>query len=131
MVQPDRLFSTSIISSTGGVHCKETGFYLSNLAKFLHAHTGLQFTEIVGDYLRDEAGVLWFIGIRAFRIKTGPPADLGLFRSETESVHPAKAAARTTEEQRVSRVKVCKFCQLGYRVKEVCHKMTLKMIIQT
>lgn len=40
------------------------------------------FEEIVADFIRDETGILWFIGVRAFKIKQNGIPYLGHFRAE-------------------------------------------------
>ena len=43
--------------STSGKHLEETMYYMNNIVKFIESHSDIIFDELVGDFLKDEAGI--------------------------------------------------------------------------
>ena len=44
-------------------------YYMNNIVKFIEAHSDIIFDELVGDFLKDEAGIWWFINLKAMKVK--------------------------------------------------------------
>jgi hypothetical protein len=36
---------------------------------FMERHTNLRMTELAVDYIKDPAGIWWFIGVKAFKLE--------------------------------------------------------------
>jgi hypothetical protein len=53
--------------------------YIVNLVKFLEPNMALKFTEMVCDFLKDEAGIWWMTRVVAF--KTDPPKSIPVMSS--------------------------------------------------
>lgn len=56
------------MTSKGGKHCEDCCFYINNIVKYLSRNCGIQFTEFVGDFIKDQNQIWWFVGAKAFII---------------------------------------------------------------
>lgn len=45
----------------------ETNQYIENLVKFLETNLRVFFQEMVADFIKDESGLWWMIGVRAYK----------------------------------------------------------------
>ena len=61
--------SYSIFCSSSGKHLEETMVYMNNIVKFIETHSDIIFDELVGDFIKDEEGIWWFINLKAMKIK--------------------------------------------------------------
>ena len=61
--------SYSAFYSSSGKHLEETMAYMNNIVKFIESHSDIIFDELVGDFVKDEAGIWWFINLKAMKIK--------------------------------------------------------------
>lgn len=61
------MFSCSIIQSKTGRTVYETNKYIENLVKFLEPNIRVFFEEMVWDFIKDESGLWWMIGVRAYK----------------------------------------------------------------
>ena len=43
--------------------------YMNNIVKFIEGHSDIIFDELAGDFVKDEAGIWWFINLKAMKIK--------------------------------------------------------------
>jgi len=68
-----KLNSCSIIQSYSGAYLKSTLGYVKNLLKYLKVNTGIEFSEMVCDFIKDEAGTWWMINVKSFIIKLKIP----------------------------------------------------------
>lgn len=125
------MFSCSIIQSKTGRTVYETNQYIENLVKFLETNIRCYFEEMVADFIKDESGLWWMIGVRAYKF---PSYDvkpyLKLFIEdfeEEESSSKKEKGSKTLKDK----IKICRMCQLGYPINELSQRMTLKMIITT
>ena len=129
---PRNLFSWSIIQSRTGRTVYETNKYIENLVKFLEPNIRLFFEEMVWDFIKDESGLWWMIGVRAYKF-TNPEIkpNLKLFIEDYEE--PEEGEKKNKEEDKAleKRLQVWRMCQLGYAIHELSQRMTLKMIITT
>lgn len=66
LVNPKAHGSTTIIPTKTGKHLDETLPYLKNIVKYMKVHAGAKFSEFVGDFVKDEAGIWWLINVKAF-----------------------------------------------------------------
>ena len=39
-------------------------FYMNNIVKFIENHSDIIFDELAGDFIKDEAGIWWFISFK-------------------------------------------------------------------
>ena len=54
---------------------------MNNIVKFIENHSDIIFDELAGDFVKDEAGIRWFINLKAMKIK-----NIKKFRDEHD--HP-------------------------------------------
>ena len=58
----------SIIKSKGEEQYAELINSNYNIVTFLKKNTNIRLNELVADYIKDSAGIWWFIGVKAFKI---------------------------------------------------------------
>ena len=125
--------------STSGKHLEETMFYMNNIVKFIENHSDIIFDELAGDFVKDEAGIWWFINLKAMKIK-----NINKFRDEHGNpVSPnldffinqrifgntdTKINIRKFDYQ--NKIK-CKLCGIDYSQKKLKYSLTTKMILET
>ncbi len=125
--------------STSGKHLEETMFYMNNIVKFIENHSDVIFDELAGDFVKDEAGIWWFINLKAMKIK-----NINKFRDEQG--HPISPQLDFFINQRIFgntdiRVNIrkfdyqnkikCKLCGIDYSQKKLKYSLTTKMILET
>ena len=131
--------SYSAFYSTSGKHLEETMFYMNNIVKFIENHSDIIFDELAGDFVKDEAGIWWFINLKAMKIK-----NINKFRDERgNSISPQldffinqrifgnlelKINIRKFDYQ--NKIK-CKLCGIDYSQKKLKYSLTTKMILET
>ena len=131
--------SYSAFYSTSGKHLEETMFYMNNIVKFIENHSDIVFDELAGDFLKDEAGIWWFINLKAMKIK-----NINKFRDEHgNNISPKldffinqrifgntdmKINIRKFDYQ--NKIK-CKLCGIDYSQKKLKYSLTTKMILET
>ena len=125
--------------STSGKHLEETLFYMNNIVKFIENHSDIIFDELAGDFVKDEAGIWWFINLKAMKIK-----NIKKFRDEHDNPIPPsldffinqrvfggnelKINIRKFDYQ--NKIK-CKLCGIDYSKKNLKYSLTTKMILET
>jgi hypothetical protein len=57
-----------IVKAIQGKHLTETCKYLSAITDYMKLYRGISFSEMVGDFIKDEAGNWWLINIKAFQV---------------------------------------------------------------
>ena len=67
VVKPDK--KSTIVKSKQGIILKETIKYLEEVVKYFRFQRGIKFTELVGDFIRDEVGNWWLVNVKAFKIE--------------------------------------------------------------
>ena len=131
--------SYSAFYSTSGKHLEETMFYMNNIVKFIENHSDIILDELAGDFVKDEAGIWWFINLKAMKVK-----NLRKFRDEHG--HPIPPQLSFFMNQRVfmgedmkvnirkfdyqNKIK-CKLCGIDYSLKKLKYSLTTKMILET
>ena len=55
--------------ASSGKHLEETMVYMNNIVKFVESHSDIVFEELVCDFLKDEAGIWWYINSKALLVK--------------------------------------------------------------
>ena len=125
--------------STSGKHLEETMFYMNNIVKFIENHSDIIFDELAGDFVKDEAGIWWFINLKAMKIK-----NFKKFRDEHDNPIPPsldffinqrvfggnelKVNIRKFDYQ--NKIK-CKLCGIDYSKRNLKYSLTTKMILET
>ena len=125
--------------STSGKHLEETMLYINNIVKFIENHSDIIFDELAGDFVKDEAGIWWFINLKAMKIK-----NIKKFRDEHDNPIPPsldffinqrvfggnelKINIRKFDYQ--NKIK-CKLCGIDYSKKNLKYSLTTKMILET
>jgi hypothetical protein len=61
-------FGCSIIHTKGGKVSDESAEQIEKIVKFFEKYTGNFIQEFVADFVKDESGLLWFVGCRGFKI---------------------------------------------------------------
>jgi len=125
--------------STSGKHLEETMFYMNNIVKFIENHSDIILDELAGDFVKDEAGIWWFINLKAMKVK-----NLQKFRDEHGHPIPPQLGffmnqrIFTGEEMKVNIRKFdyqnkikCKLCGIDYSLKKLKYSLTTKMILET
>ena len=133
--------SYSAFYSSSGKHLEETMAYMNNIVKFIEGHSDIIFDELAGDFVKDEAGIWWFINLKAMKIKNIskfrrgegnqealPPQLNFFFNQRIFSNVNLKDNARKFDYQ--NKIK-CKLCGLDYSKKLLKYELTTKMIIET
>ena len=125
--------------STSGKHLEETMYYMNNIVKFIENHSDIIFDELAGDFVKDEAGIWWFINLKAMKIK-----NIKKFRDEHD--HPISPQLDFFINQRIfggNELKInirkfdyqnkikCKLCGIDYSQKKLKYSLTTKMILET
>ena len=125
--------------STSGKHLEETMFYMNNIVKFIENHSDIIFDELAGDFVKDEAGIWWFINLKAMKIK-----NIKKFRNEHDQ--PISPVLDFFINQRIfggNELKInirkfdyqnkmkCKLCGIDYSQKKLKYSLTTKMILET
>lgn len=64
--------SCQIVQTCRGKQVEETVPYLNNIVRYLDIHLGAKFLELIGDFIKDEAGVWWLINIKGFILLSDP-----------------------------------------------------------
>ena len=134
--------SYSAFYSSSGKHLEETMAYMNNIVKFIESHSDIIFDELVGDFVKDEAGIWWFINLKAMKIK-----NIRKFkRAEDSLTEPMPPKLNFFYNQRIysnalqkdiiskfdyqNKVK-CKLCGIDYNKKDLKYELTTKMIMET
>ena len=133
--------SYSAFYSSSGKHLEETMAYMNNIVKFIESHSDIIFDELAGDFVKDEAGIWWFINLKAMKIKNiskfrrgeGNPDPLPpqlnfFFNQRIFSNVSLKDNVRKFDYQ--NKIK-CKLCGIDYSKKLLKYELTTKMIIET
>ena len=134
--------SYSAFYSSSGKHLEETMAYMNNIVKFIESHSDIIFDELVGDFVKDEAGIWWFINLKAMKIK-----NINKFKKSEDSLtEPLPPRLNFFYNQRIysnqlikdnlrkfdyqNKIK-CKLCGIDYNKKELKYELTTKMIMET
>ena len=131
--------SYSAFYSTSGKHLEETMFYMNNIAKFIENHSDIILDELAGDFVKDEAGIWWFINLKAMKVKNLKkfrdehghpiPPQLGFFMNQRVFIgEDMKVNIRKFDYQ--NKIK-CKLCGIDYSLKKLKYSLTTKMILET
>ena len=125
--------------STSGKHLEETLFYMNNIVKFIENHSDIILDELAGDFVKDEAGIWWFINLKAMKVKNLQkfrdehghpiPPQLGFFMNQRIFIgEDMKINIRKFDYQ--NKIK-CKLCGIDYSLKKLKYTLTTKMILET
>jgi len=131
--------SYSAFYSTSGKHLEETMFYMNNIVKFIENHSDIILDELAGDFVKDEAGIWWFINLKAMKVKNLQkfrdehghpiPPQLGFFMNQRIFTgEDMKVNIRKFDYQ--NKIK-CKLCGIDYSLKKLKYSLTTKMILET
>ena len=126
--------------STSGKHLEETMYYMNNIVKFIESHSDIIFDELVGDFLKDEAGIWWFINLKAMKVKNmsrfrdnddnfiqAPSLDFFINRRGMTGDYHQGITRRFDYQTKIK----CKFCGVEYSKQKLKYKLTTKMILET
>ena len=96
-------------------------------------------SELAADFIKDPAGIWWLVGIKAFKLEESfakpvfkafmPSHDIMQSDDEDESQNKNKKLQEKAAEY--VKLRICRFCQIGYPVEELNYSLTLKMILKT
>lgn len=93
-------------------------------------------SELVADFIRDPSGIWWFIGVKAFKLEeTSAKPILKVFLPSHDLEFEEKTKDKSVVNQEKGsehvKVRICRFCQIGYPTDELTYSLTLKMILKT
>lgn len=109
---------------------------MKNLALFLEKRIKIKLSILVGDFIKDDSGDWYFLGLKAFREKDPSiPISLGLFvermqKSRGSITLSARRSCRKEREE-YQKTELCKLCMISFPPEQLPHKLTMKMLIQT
>ena len=126
--------------SSSGKHLEETNIYMNNIVKFIESHSDIIFDELVGDFMKDESGIWWFINLKAmkiFNIKKFITDDisnrvqpkLNFFINQRFFDNSIKNDSNRKFDYK-GKIK-CKLCGIDYSKKNLKYELTTKMIMET
>ena len=134
--------SYSAFYSSSGKHLEETMAYMNNIVKFIESHSDIIFDELVGDFVKDEAGIWWFINLKAMKIKNiskfkksedglGDPLPprLNFFYNQRfyANVYQKDSIRKFDYQNKIK----CKLCGIDYNKRSLKYELTTKMIMET
>lgn len=64
--------SCTIVQTCKGKFVDETTPYIENILRYLKVNLGVTFLEFIGDFIKDESGIWWFINTKGFIIESHP-----------------------------------------------------------
>lgn len=70
---------------------------------------GINLSELVGDFVKDEQGNWWLVNIKAFRIEAKLRAALSVACTEGE-----ERVGWLGEKEKYQRTKECRYCEKSY-----------------
>ena len=132
--------SYSIFCSSSGKHLEETMVYMNNIVKYIESHSDIIFDELVGDFIKDEEGIWWFINLKAMKIKNidkfrksklnpiPDPPQLSFFINQRAN-NKSKLNENFIKFDYQNKIK-CKLCGINYPKKFLKYEMTTKMITE-
>lgn len=119
-----------IVRAQQGRHLSETLHYSCNIVKYFAWVLGIEFGELVADYVKDEMGTWWLVNVKAFKINKQVERKSRIIPAklveEQENVHQP-----LQDKEKYQKTKTCKYCEKAYLESELNYKMTIKMIIST
>jgi LMBR1 domain-containing protein 1 len=87
----------TIVKSKQGKNLSDTKSTLERIMQFLLFHRGIELTELVGDFIKDEVGNWWLVSIKAFkmieklsRVKSSPIYGSGMMKMAPSSAKANK-----------------------------------------
>lgn len=129
LVNPKVYGSCSIVETRNGKHLEETLPYLQNIVKYMHVYAKAKFSELVGDFVKDEAGIWWLINIKAFVLDYGVYSEdlKRITHNIDERIH---INGKNRKGKRNVKQKKCYYCEEENNVDDLNNKLTLKMMLQ-
>ena len=115
---------------------------MNNIVKFIESHSDIIFDELVGDFVKDEAGIWWFINLKAMKIKNiskfkksedglGEPLPprLNFFYNQRfyANVYQKDSIRKFDYQNKIK----CKLCGIDYNKRSLKYELTTKMIMET
>jgi hypothetical protein len=129
---PFNILSCSIIKWKTGRTVDETSQYLENLVKFLETNLRVFFDEMIADFIKDESGLWWMIGVKAYKFSNpSVKPNLKLFIDVYEEYEEIESKEEKKSKSLDKKIQVCRMWMLGYPIPLLSQRMTLKMIITT
>ena len=129
---PLNIQSCSIIKCKTGRTVDETNEYIQNLVKFLETNMRVFFEEMVADFVKDESGIWWMIGVKAYKFVNPDVTPylkpfIDVYEEEEETEKKEVVACQALN----NKIELCRMCMLGYPITMLSQRMTMKMIITT
>lgn len=100
--------------------------------KFLETNLRVFFEEMVADFIKDESGLWWMIGVKAYKfVNPSVKPNLKVFIDVYEEYEEVESKQEKKSKSLDKKIQVCRMCMLGYPIPLLSQRMTLKMIITT
>jgi hypothetical protein len=95
----------------------------------LKFHTGALFSEFVGDFVKDEAGIWWLINVKAFILDHGVYLDDLKRITHWDEEKPEKKKLKGRPFNYQKSVK-CNYCEESYPAQKLTKKLNLRMMVE-
>ena len=106
---------SNIVRLTYGKQLKETLKYIEMLTKFFKQYHGVTFSEIMGDFIKDESNTWWLVNIKGFEIESinkTPNILKSLSLNMMERVGKStEDASMEHDQEKYQKTKICKYCE--------------------
>ncbi|KAL4442889.1 hypothetical protein ABPG74_010778 [Tetrahymena malaccensis] len=134
ITNPNIMNSCTIVNTCRGKYVDETVPYIKNILKYLHNNLNIGFKEFICDFIKDESGIWWMVNVKGFVFDDPIPEEINtkkILNFGDDMGLEVKEDNSQQNKNKYQKVKICKYCETIFPENELCHKMTLKMIIQT
>ncbi|EAS01971.2 Lmbr1-like motif protein (macronuclear) [Tetrahymena thermophila SB210] len=134
ITNPNIMNSCTIVNTCRGKYVDETVPYIKNILKYLHNNLNIGFKEFICDFIKDESGIWWMVNVKGFVFDDPIPEEINtkkILNYGDDMGLEVKEDNSQQNKNKYQKVKICKYCETVFPENELCHKMTLKMIIQT
>jgi alpha-glucosidase (family GH31 glycosyl hydrolase) len=89
---------------------KQTLKYVENLISYLKINSGIEFEEIVCDFVKDEAGTWWLINVKSFILKLNIDHTMTDIYAEEKSKKYKEKSLKKTKKYGHQKLRLCKYC---------------------
>lgn len=111
------------VYTMAGESIKPYEYYCSQIINYVHKWFKILLKTIVIDFVRDERGVIFFLGVKAFT-PLYEECSIGKVITNKEYIHDEKNL------NKIYKTLTCKMCFLNYPISKITKTITLKLIFK-